>query len=83
MDVNDHILIVGDWYGGGNDKQDRSRRSENKIINVEGIQPLRLGEELGLEIRNGNIEGDWKDEATYVGCNAGSVIDLLLERRVG
>ena len=36
-----------------------------------------------MEIRNGNTEGDWKGEATYVGCNAGSVIDLLLERREG
>ena len=54
---------------------------EDKILNQEGIKLLKLGEELDLEVRNGNTEGDWKVEATYVGDQTGSVIDLILERR--
>ena len=49
---------------GGTERQDRSRISEDKMINAEGLKLLRLGEKLGLEIRNGNTEGDWKGEAT-------------------
>ena len=84
MDVNDYIMIIGDFNSrlGANqirsediEKDNGKRRSEDKISNQEGTKLLKLGEELDLEVRTENTEGDWKGEATYVGDNAGSVID--------
>ena len=84
------MLIIGDFNARISDKQVESadsnaeaetRKSEDKLLNGEGKKLLRIGEELGIEVRNGCTEGDWHGEVTYIGEQGGSVLDLVLERK--
>lgn len=43
------------------------RRSKDKKANKEGLKLLKLLEETGLVIWNGNVEGDREGEFTFAG----------------
>lgn len=57
-----------------------SRKSKDKVVNVEGKRLCRFVGERGWEILNGNVEGDEEGEWTYTGGRGSSVIDYVLEK---
>ena len=57
------------------------RRSKDKKVNAEGKKLLKVTEETGWFILNGNIEGEEEGECTenaYAGARGESVIDYVL-----
>ena len=81
------LIIAGDLNARVGEKQttgngeegERYRRSEDKTLNAEGRVLVNFCEERDCMIRNGATIGDWKGEATYVGGEGHSVLDLVLE----
>jgi hypothetical protein len=54
------------------------RRSEDKTINDKGRKLVNFCEILKLEIFNGNREGDWEGNMTFISKIGTSVIDYIL-----
>ncbi|KAI4475510.1 hypothetical protein M0802_015130 [Mischocyttarus mexicanus] len=79
-DFNARIGTEGEIYDG---EQEEGRKSKDGTKNAEGEQLLRLTEERGWHIANGNIEGDEKGECTYVGAKGATVIDYVLMNTAG
>lgn len=73
-------IIIGDWNARIGTLADRVNPSDNRntkdvTINEEGKRWVDLLQSHGLEILNGNIDGDWAGEYTHVGYKGSSVID--------
>lgn len=60
--------------------EEEARNSADNVVNRDGLKLLKMCEELGARIKNGNTKRDWKGRQTYIrGGGACSVLDLLLE----
>lgn len=73
-------IVIGDWnarIGTLGDRNDGSekRNTRDQVINEEGIKWNEFMETHGLELLNGNTEGDWNGEYTHDGYQGSSVID--------
>lgn len=73
-------IIIGDWnarIGTLGDRKDsyEKRNTRDQVINEEGIKWNEFMEMNGLELLNGNTEGDWNGEYTHDGYQGSSVID--------
>ncbi len=88
---NVNLMITGDFNarigieGGGirDDGEGGGRNSKDKSPNWEGKNLLQWLEENGLEVLNGNWEGDWEGEFTYVGHMGSTVVDYGIVNGVG
>ena len=81
-----HLMIgenfksrIGEKGGRKTDVEDEERRiSKDKMCNEEGNEMLKWMDEAGMHVLNGNMEGDEREEYTYV-CEQGcTVIDYIL-----
>ncbi|OXU18542.1 hypothetical protein TSAR_007737 [Trichomalopsis sarcophagae] len=86
------IIVGGDFNartaetGGRKPKtedKEESRKSKDKYINEEGKYMIEKLEETGMHIVNGDIEGDWEGEWTYLGGNGCSTIDYIITNEEG
>ena len=84
---NEKILVGGDFnarigkYGvieRGKEIKFQQRASKDSVINKRGREMLKLCQERGWHILNGNIKGDEKGSLTYLGEQGESVIDYIL-----
>lgn len=65
------------WNREGKNK-DRTRKSKDKIENRQGVELLEIVEKMGLELLNGNKEGNEQGEWTFAGTLGSSVIDYAI-----
>lgn len=76
-------IVVGDLNGrcgtlGGIELVDETKQPRNTrdtVINEEGVKWIKLMDEFGLTILNGNREGEWRGEITHVDYRSQSIID--------
>lgn len=59
-------------------RKEFGRKSRDKMINGNGWKMVDAMEEMGLEIFNGEMEGDEKGEFTYRGHMGNTVIDYVI-----
>lgn len=72
-------MLVEDWNDRiGEEQETKQKRSQDKIINGEGMKLLDLCQEYDLTVMNGRSERDEESGLTYVGYQGASVIDLIL-----
>lgn len=60
------------------EEKEKWRNSRDKEVNREGKELLRLIEDRGWEVGNGNLRGDERGEFTYTGGRGDSVIDYVI-----
>lgn len=77
------LLLVGDLNARTGSEQstniyDSVRTSKDMILNSNGKKLLELCNDFQLEILNGNIEGDFEGNFTYIRSEGCSVIDYAL-----
>lgn len=86
MEEKDQCVLIGVDFNariglkGSNDEESWNIRknSKDKMVNSWGREFLELVGVVGGRILNGTMEGDRKDNYTYVGPREGSVIDYVV-----
>lgn len=86
MEEKDQCVLIGVDFNarigleGSNDEESWNIRknSKDKMVNSWGREFLELVGVVGGRILNGTMEGDRKDNYTYVGPRKGSVIDYVV-----
>lgn len=84
----DNVIIYGDLNartgdeGRGWDEEGKKkvRKSRDKIMNQEGKEIIKWVEDNGMQIRNGNSEGNEEGDYTYIGARGQTVIDYVIRR---
>ena len=78
-DFNARTGMQGGRVEGGEEEEvGEGRKSKDGKINGDGRKLIKLVEETGWEILNGNMEGDEEGEYTYTGGRGETVIDYVL-----
>lgn len=80
-DFNARIGTEGETYvGEEEDEEDRKRKRKSKDTkkNTDGSHLLKMTEDRGWHIANGQTEGDEQGEFTYIGSRGATVIDFIL-----
>lgn len=82
-DFNARIGKEGKLYNGELEEEREKRNSKDSAINEEGEKMLKLVEERGWHILNGNVKGDKTEEFTYVEKQGATVIDYVMTNNTG
>ena len=74
-DFNARTGRQGGRIEGGEEEEGGGRKSKDGKVNGDGRKLIKIVEETGWEILNGNIMGDEEGEYTYTGGKGETVIE--------